>query len=164
MKNDEKTGTGCKTDTRFYTRNPCDPRRLPFHERFCHHSPIRGHAYEIHTRRETRNVDLGGDLIGRDESRPYGGDDFTIDVNHLDSRTLYIIHCTLYIDNVLRRVRVHHDIQLVAFGTQHAGIRVRDLRTLGGCGSGDVDVVDVVRAVGQRGTALHGVTEGDTAT
>ena len=46
--NDEKTGTSCKTDTHFYTRDPCDPRRLPFHERLRHHSLIRGHAHEIH--------------------------------------------------------------------------------------------------------------------
>ena len=74
---------------------------LLFDERLRHRSLIRGHAHEIHAVGKTGNVDLDrggrGGLGGRDESRPYGGDDFTVNVNYLDTiqYTLFIVHCTL---------------------------------------------------------------------
>ena len=59
-----------------------------------------------------------GGLGGRDESCPYGGDDFTINVNHLDTLQLYIVHCAFYIDNVVGGVRVEGDtIEEVAVNT-----------------------------------------------
>ena len=38
-----------------------------------------------------------------------GADNLAINVNHLNTLQLYIVHCTLYIDNVLRGVRVDGD-------------------------------------------------------
>ena len=38
-----------------------------------------------------------------------GADNLSVHVNYLDTFQLYIVHCTLYIDNVVRGVRIKGD-------------------------------------------------------
>ena len=80
------------------------PRKfLPFHNLLPVFLPVRGrHAQEIDTGTQVRDIDAGWAV-----RHCLRADQLTVNIEHLDSphSELYIVHCTLYIENVLHRVR-----------------------------------------------------------